>query len=207
MSDRQSNSPPLTAKQRLATLAELEKIKKALAAEKAKLGVYDDSRGLRYLPPSMYIQIGDFAEGLKYMQWFDRNFPDDMGMPDFLFEWAFLLFKGDKLNEAERKLYQTFFLNTYLLAAFLGEPVIPVDKWEGSNRESPLYTQYLNYSREDPIMADFAICVARVMNTEQFVKVANEYVALHKKLKQEGDQELRSYLVAQIRKLEEQCGL
>jgi hypothetical protein len=206
MSDRQLNSSRLTAKQRQATLMELEKIKKVLAAEKAKFGGYDDSRGLRYLPPSMYIQIGDFPGGLRYMQWFEKNFPDDIGMPDFLFEWAFLLFKAGKLNESERKLYRTFFSNTYLLSAFLGQPLIPIEKWECSNLESPLYTQYLNYSHEDPGMVDFAVCVARLMNTEQFVRVTDEFVSLHKKLKQESDQELCSYLLAQISKLKERAG-
>ena len=44
---------------------DLEKIKKLLAADKRKWGVYDDSRGLRYLLPGLYIQIENWAGGLK----------------------------------------------------------------------------------------------------------------------------------------------
>ncbi len=87
----------------------IEKIKKLLAADKRKWGAWDDSRGLRYLPPGLYIQIEDWAGGLKYLKWFEKNFPDDMGMPEFLFEWTIILFNSNKIKEAESKTMQTFF--------------------------------------------------------------------------------------------------
>jgi hypothetical protein len=202
MPNRKSKSRPLTVRQKLILEMELDKIKKTLAAEKRKFGLYDDSRGLRYLPPSRYIQLEDYAGGLKYLKWFEKNFPDDCGMPDFLFEWTVLLFKNNKPKEAERKLRQTFFSNTYLLDAFLGKPVLPVDKWEGSNWESPGYLQYLDYSRDQPLLADFAIWAEDMMNKSAFKEIIFEYIALHKRLKYEKDEELRGYLVARARQLE-----
>ena len=202
MPKRKLKSYPLTLRQKLTAEVELEKLKKLLAADKRRHGVYDDSRGLRYRSPSLYIQIEDYAGGLKYLKWFEKNFPDDTGMPDFLFEWAVLLFKNNKQKAAEGKLYQTFFSNTYLLDAFLGKPVDPVDKWEGSNWESPAYTQFLEYSRDEPTLADFTLCLEDWMNTDEFKKTRDQYITLHKKLKYERDQELRSYLLAQIRIIE-----
>ncbi len=202
MPKSKSKSHPLTLRQKLVKEADLVNIKKMLAADKRKHGFYDDSRGLRYLPPSLYIKIEDYAGGLKYLKWFEKNFPDDIGMPDFLFEWTFILFKSNKLKEAERKLYQTFFSNTYLVDTFLGKPLIPVEKWEGSNLESPAYTQFLDYNRDEPLFADFAVWLDRLMNTAEFKKISDEYISLHKRLKYERDQELRGYLLAQIRILE-----
>jgi hypothetical protein len=64
----------------------IKKIRNILAAEKRKFVGYDDSRGLRYLPTSIYIKLQDYKGGLVYTRWFAKNFPDDAGFPDFLFE-------------------------------------------------------------------------------------------------------------------------
>jgi hypothetical protein len=61
-------------------------IKRTLATEKRKFGCYDDGRGLRYLPPFLFIQLSDYVGGVTYMKWFAKNFPNDIGFPVFLFE-------------------------------------------------------------------------------------------------------------------------
>lgn len=71
----------------------ISRIKRTLAAEKRKFGWYDDSRGLRYLPTKYFVEIQDYKGGLGYLRWFSKNFPDDGGFPDFLFEWTIILFK------------------------------------------------------------------------------------------------------------------
>lgn len=38
---------------------------------------------------------------MKYLNWFNKNFPDDSGFPDFLFEWTLILYQKGKLKEAE----------------------------------------------------------------------------------------------------------
>ncbi len=181
---------------------DLEKIKKLLAADKRKWGIWDDSRGLRYLSPGLYIQMMDWEGGLKYLKWFEKNFPDDIGMPEFLFEWTIILFKSSKIKEMERKAYQTFFSNTYLLDSFFGNTVKPIDKWEGSNLESMAYLQHFNYRSDDPGLTDFSDWLDDWMNTPQFMETRDKYIALHMKLRHEKDQETRRYLLAQIRQLE-----
>ena len=83
----------MTPKQSQRLIKKIADIKRALAAEKRKFGGYDDSRGLRYLPTRYYLQLADYKGGLAYTRWFAKTFPDDIGFPDFLFEWAVLLFK------------------------------------------------------------------------------------------------------------------
>jgi hypothetical protein len=207
MPKRKPWSYPLTLRQKLLAETELLKLKKLLAADKRRHGVYDDSRGLRYLSPALYIKLGDYAGGLKYLKWFEKNFPDDTGMPDFLLEWTIILFKTGKIKEAERKVYQIFFSNTYLLDAFLGKPVIPVVKWEGSNWEVPEYTQYLVYQYSDPFLIDFTEWLSIFMNSGEFKITTEKYIALHIKLKFEKDQEMRTYLLGQIRQLENKISL
>ena len=74
----------ITPQQRERVEAKIAKIKAALAADKKRWGgYYDDSAGLRYAPPALFIQIQDFTGGLRYIRWFYKNFPDDAGFPIF----------------------------------------------------------------------------------------------------------------------------
>ena len=88
----------MTDKQIQRVKVKIKRIRATLAAEKKLYGDYDDSRGLRYIPTSLYLKIGDYAGGLVYLRWFQRNFPDDIGFPHFFFEWTIILFKNKKFK-------------------------------------------------------------------------------------------------------------
>ena len=75
----------MTDKQKEKIRDKIKKVKQTLAAEKRKFGGFDDSRGLRFVPMGLYVKIGDFDSGLKYLKWFKKNFPNDIGFPEFLF--------------------------------------------------------------------------------------------------------------------------
>jgi hypothetical protein len=145
-------------------------VKRALAAEKKKFGGYDDSRGLRWLPTKYYVQMEDYSGGLAYTKWFSKNFPDDVGFPDFLFEWTIILYQNGKLLAAGQKAFQTFCANTYLFDKFFGRSITPIDKWEGSNLEAASFTDYFNYSNKQKELEDFATWLSTFMSTERFMR-------------------------------------
>ena len=89
----------MTDKQKEKIRDKIKKVKQTLAAEKRKFGGFDDSRGLRYVPTGLYVKIGDFDGGLKYLKWFEKNFPNDIGFPGFLFESTVILFKAGNLRK------------------------------------------------------------------------------------------------------------
>lgn len=96
----------MTPKQKERIQLKIAKIKKELAADKKRWGgYYDDSRGLRYLPPELYLKIQDYSGALRYFNWFHKNFPDDSGYPVFLFEWAITRFKKGRKCKPDRKNY------------------------------------------------------------------------------------------------------
>jgi hypothetical protein len=192
----------MTPKQAERLQKKIADVKRALAAEKRKFGVYDDGQGLRYLPPKYFIMLDDYAGALAYMKWFDRHFPDDGGVPDFLFEWTLILFRNGKIKEAELKAFQTFCANTYLFDHFFDRPVIPIVKWEGSNLEAPGYTQYLDYSSRHPEMAAFSDWLDRLLGSADFSSCCNKFVAIQQLLKTEPDWEKRGNLIRQARQLE-----
>lgn len=194
----------MTPKQQERIEKKIKKIKAALAADKNRWGgFYDDSGGIRYLPPRYYIQLENFSGGLRYMNWFNKNFPDDCGYPDFMFEWTIILFKTGRLKEAEKKAFLTFTRNTYVFDKFFCRLITPIDKWEGSNLEVPDFAiNYFKYSHDEVNLLDFAAWLDNLTRSEKFVRLMNNYIDIHKRLKGESDHKKRKNLIEQADMLE-----
>ena len=173
-------------------------IRRLLAAEKRKFGWYDDSRGLRYFPTKYYIQLGDVAGGLTYTRWVAKNFPDDAGFPDFLFEWLVILFKNGKIKEAEQKAIETFCADIHLLNSFLGRPHAISESWEDVPRTEGISAEYFCSLRTHISLTDFAEWLTGFVATERFLAIAGKYIDLRRQLQGEHDLEQRQYLVAQL---------
>jgi hypothetical protein len=192
----------MTDKQIERVKAKIEKYKKALAADKKYWGgQYHDGQGIRYIIPEQFIKINDYKGGLQYLNWFDKNFPDDSGYPIFLFEWTFILFKCDKLIEAENKVHQTFFSNTYLFDKFLGKELLRLDKNESSNWEFESLVDGFPYSSLDTVFIEFASWTQNVLNSRIFLDKANEFIEIERKLKTEPVGQKRTELVNRLSKI------
>jgi len=195
----------MTPKQTEKLKKQIVYIKRTLAAEKRKFGAYDDSRGMRYYPPKVYLKLNDFKGGLTYAKWFHKNFPDDLGYPDFLFELTVILFKTNNLKNAEKKAFETFFSNTYLFDKFLGRPIVKIDKYEYSNIDIAEFTYSFEYSSDQPEFVDFSAWLTNFITTEKFLTLSNKFILLNKILKKESVIEKRGYLLQQIRHLEDEA--
>ena len=192
----------MTDKQIDRVKSKIEKYKKALAADKRYWGgQYHDGQGIRYIIPEQFIKIKDYKGGLKYLNWFNKNFPDDSGYPIFLFEWTFILFKCDKLKEAEVKAHRTFFSNTYLFDKFLGKEPLRLDKNESSNWEFESVTEYFTYTKADTEFTEFANWLETILSTRTFLDKANEFVEIERLLKDEPVGQKRSKLIDRLSKI------
>lgn len=191
----------MTPNQKQRLEKKIKKIRAILAAEKRKFGGYDDSRGLRYLPTGLYLKLQDYKGGLVYTRWFSKNFPDDCGFPDFLFEWTVILYLSGKIKEAERKAAETFFSNTYVFDKFFGRTVQPIDKFENSPVEEPEYTQDFKYSSTQPELITFSHWLMEFEQSEKFKSVTKRFIDAQIKLNDENDPEMRHYLVRIDRQL------
>jgi hypothetical protein len=180
----------------------IEKYKKALKADKKYWGgYYHDGAGIRYAIPKLFIKIIDYKGGLKYLNWFDKNFPDDIGDPIFLFEWTFILFKCGKLKEAEEKAHRTFFSNTYLWDIFLGKKLLNLDITESSSWEFQSIGNYFTYTSSDTEFIEFTSWIQGVLNNRRFLETVNEFVQIEQQLKTEPVGQIRSELVAKYSKI------
>ncbi len=192
----------MTPKQIERLQGKILKIKRALAADKKRWGgYYDDSRGLRYLPPELYLKLQDYSGALKYFKWFDKNFSDDSGFPIFLFEWTITLFKTGNIKAAEKKALQTFISNTYIIDKFLDKPILYLDKEESLSWELPGIIEIFTYSKTQTELHDFDEWLSKFVTSESFYKIANEFIEIGRQLKNERVGPKRSYLVSRRHQL------
>lgn len=192
----------MTVKQVDRVKKKIEKYKKALAADKRFWGgQYHDGGGIRYVLPEQFIKIQDHKGGLRYLNWFDKNFPDDSGYPVFLFEWTFILFKCNNLKQAEEKAHRTFFSNTYLFNKFLGKEQPGHDKSENSSWELVSLTEHFNYTKTNIEFIEFSRCIETILSSRTFLSKANEFIKIEQLLKHEPVGEKRSELVKKSSKI------
>ncbi len=172
------------------------KIKRALAADKRRWGgYYDDSRGLRYLAPELYIKIKDYKGALRYFNWFNKTFDDDMGFPFFLFEWSITLFKNGKLKEAEKKMYQAILRSESLIEKFLEQDYFSPHTTEKSSKDIIALLNNQLYDFSDAEFKDFSEWLSEIIASPNFEQQLNAYLAIEKKLKTEPVGDVRSELV------------
>ena len=188
----------MTPKQADRLRKKIADIRRALATEKRRFGWYDDSRGLRYAPLKYYIQLGDFKGGLTYLRWFAKNFPDDAGFPDFLFEWTIILYKNGKTKEAEKKAIETFCADIHIFDEFLDRPGIPIEPWEYAATASDSFAAYFHSIGRQTMLIDFAEWLTAFTATERFLASSSRHIDLNRQLHGETDLEKRRHLVAQL---------
>jgi hypothetical protein len=192
----------MTEKQIAKIEEKIKHYKKLLAADKRFWGgQYHDGQGIRFAIPEQYIKIKDYKGGLKYLNWYNKNFPDCAGYPLFLFEWTFILFKCDKLEEAELKAHRTFFSNTYLFDRFLGNELKQLDKNISSNWELDYIIKSFKYKKENSEFSEFAIWLETILNTTTFLNKVAEFVEIESQLKKEPVGPKRSDLVDRLHKI------
>jgi hypothetical protein len=191
----------ITAKQQEKSILKIKQLKAALARDKKFWGgQYHDGYGYRYALPKLYIQLGDYTGGMRYLNWFNKNFPDDAGYPDFLFECSIILFMKGNKRAAEKKVFETFMKNTYLFDRFFEKPITKIDKWEGSNLETAEFAFHdMHYHHKQNNLKAFADWLHEIIHTDRFINFSKEYISIKIKFQHESDTEKRMLLMNEIK--------
>ncbi len=192
----------MTEKQVDRVKATIAKYKKALADDKKYWGGdYHDGQGIRYMIPGKYVQIADYKGGLRYLNWFKKNLPEDFGDPLFLFESALIFFKCNRLKDAELKVHHTFFSNTYLLDFFLEKEPLQPEKHDESRWQFEAAAKHLPYKKSQPELMDFAQFVEEVLQSRQFLDKANEYTSIQQQIEDKPVGKVRDALLERSYKI------
>jgi tetratricopeptide (TPR) repeat protein len=183
--------------------ARIKSYESALKKEYKTYGFYDDGYGKRYLLGPLYVLLGDYEGAIKHLEWFEKTFPDDIGDPYQYLCWILVLYKvGDQVKTRE-KVFQTMFMNLYLIPFILGidQPNLPI--WHGSNLAEKLYA--LECPKEliklwDTEARNF---LNEVWFNPETEKIRNQYILLLKELNTENDRDKRGGIIKKIRDLKE----
>jgi len=195
----------MTPKQRERLENKIKKIKAALRADKKYWGgEYHDGQGLRYMPPRFYLKLQDYSGGLRYMNWFHKNFPDDACYPDFLFEWTVILFKTKKTKQAEIKAFETYRRNTYLFDTFLGRKITKFHGSHSSNLDTYQFAQeFFTYKSDQPELADFTAWLTALLDTPKFKALCEDYFEIQQQLAGEREYKARVLLLRKAERLKQ----
>jgi hypothetical protein len=91
--------------------------------------------------------------------------------------------------------------NTYLIDKFFNRSIVKIDKWEGSNWESPEQAKLLKYSYNDKNLDNFSEWLEELEKSERFISVTNGFIKIQKALKDEDDTKKRRQLVEEADQL------
>lgn len=144
-----------------------------------------DGYGKRYLIGPMYLLVSDTAGAVKYFEWYEQQFPDDIGEPFHWLCWALALYQANDRENAARKLHRAMLSNLYLLPCLLGieQPVLELR--HGSNWEEKEYVE------EGPVELlqlwdEQALAWAKELyQSEGFQKVRERSIELQRRLSTE----------------------
>ena len=176
----------MTDKQKEKIKEKIKRIKLTLAAGKKRFGGFDDSRGLRYAPTKLYLKLGDFDGGLRYLKWFNKNFPNDIGLPEFLFETTVIYFRKGIIREAEAYALKTHFSNKFLFDKYF-------------NRDNRL--KDFDYRHDADDYLEFSDWLNKFTQSDKFVAIKAEVDEIEKQLETEPVGPKRTMLVRRLYEL------
>lgn len=175
--------------------ARATRLKRALASEKRRYGGFDDSSGKRYRIGPLFALAGDLKEALAHFNWFEKQFPDDVGEPMHCLWWALALCRSGDLENANRRLLETLVRNLYLLPALVGSPIARQDIWHGSNWAEPEYLVQVSSEFLPQLSEDERSWIVHQLESALFRRVKDEYVSTHHALLTEKNVERRSAIL------------
>ena len=170
-----------------------------LRAEQKKYGACRDGEGKRYYIAELYAKIGDFRGALRYLNWFEEEFPQDIGDPLFHFIWTVALVENDRTEEAKKKAYTTAFSNTYLFDLLLDRPVEQMDKSELISFESLEFAEEIKGTCIKYGTERFFSWLKAFTESDEYRDNMNAFINLSKQIKHTEQGEERRALLKQER--------
>jgi hypothetical protein len=133
---------PQTEEQKIRS--RLRSYERKLQKEKKEYGFFRDGAGKRYQVGPHYMLLDDNDGALGAFQWFEKEFPDDVGVPDHFLCWSLALYRAGNEIGAAKKLRQAMFSNLYLVPRLLDTPIAELEIWHGSSDAEPSYVDHIH---------------------------------------------------------------
>jgi len=172
-----------------------------LLKEKTEYGAIMDRQGNRYYIPELLMQANELEKGKIYYDWYQKEFPDDIGEPNLFVQWMQLFYcLGEHemaLNIAKRLIH----LNVHAIPRLLGHRVNPIaDFWYNSNYANPDYFTESEVA-EMSFPAGFISWLGQEYNKPAMQTLVSTYIALQQKLTATSEVKARGKILDEIKVL------
>ena len=183
--------PHLETKKRLKQ--KLEYYLKKLKEEKELFDVCRDRSAHRMAVPPLFLRLEDYVGAMDYFLWYDSNFPEDAGFPEFYLAWAMTLFKNNQAQKAEAAVILSYIQNPYLIGLIVQKenPLVCGGLFQIESREWAINAVHFCYLFMTP---DFVTWLGGYTLSEAYSSFTGRIDSINKLLDGERDQPLRTNL-------------
>jgi hypothetical protein len=173
----------------------------ALKKEYEKFGYYRDGTGKRYVMFWLYFALNDLEKAEKYIEWYEKEFSDDIGEPIQKLCWSLLLYRMVKEEEATYRLADTMLFNLYLIPYVIGEDVKPYQIWHSINYSEIGYLEEIPEELLEKITDDEKRWMERVYHSKKIREIRNRYIEIYHEIETVDKFEERKKLLNEARGL------
>jgi hypothetical protein len=167
--------------------SQISSYKSSLLKEKKKFGFVDDGRGIRYLLFTLYFVLNDIAETKDYIEWYEKEFSDDIGEPIQKLCWALSLRRMDDEVGARKVLAGTMLANLYIIPKLLNQEIAEYDIWHPSSDGYIGYADYIPKEVIASITEAETQWLRQQYDSLEFRRIRRCYIEVYRKLKNAKD--------------------
>jgi len=157
--------------------------KASLLKEKREFGYVNDGTGKRYLLFPMYLALNNIEEAKEYIEWYEKEFSDDVGEPIQKLCWALILRRNGKEGEARKMLAETMLANLYIIPKALGKQIAEYDIWHPSSDAHRNYVEYMPQEVLASLTKAESQWIAQEYESLDFRRIRRRYIDICQKLK------------------------
>ncbi len=181
--------------------AQIKRYERGLRQERETHGFIHDGYGKRYLLGPLYLLMDDLEGAIDSFEWFEQNFPHDVGEPMHYLCWTLALYRSGDRERAAGKLRQTMLSNLYLVPHLLGRDQDELDIWHSSNLEEKSFLDYVPPEIWGLWDATALRWAAETHDGPELSQVCERYIDILRQLESEPPGPRRSDLVDELFKL------
>jgi len=174
--------------------ARANRARRELLKEKQEHGWISDGSGKRYRACVYFVLGGAPEKAAEFVEWYETEFPDDMGEPAFNLFAALAYHRTGNTEKARQYLLDAMLSNIYLLPFLYAEPLTKQDMWHFSNWQSPDYLREIEEFLDEPTDEERTWFKAQ-FESDLFTKVRDKYVETYRALQHTRDVEQRRKLL------------
>ena len=172
--------------------------RRELFKEKEKFGAISDGSGKRYRVCVYFVLSNAPEKAAEFMEWFEQEFPDDIGEPAFLLFATVAYYRVGLLGKARSYLLDAMLSNVYLLPYLFSQPLPKQDMWHSSNWCQPEYIWEIEDLLEEPTIQEREWFKMQ-FEDEPFRKIRNKYVDTFRALQHENEVTARQRILSEWR--------